>query len=101
MNSSAQDCFEIGRHAYNNEDYYHVLMWMEEALRRARETGQLTEDFEADILEYLAFAMFKQGNVKHALKMTDRLYEIGERLHLIKLCLILIWLMISNRSLEN
>lgn len=31
---------------------------------------------EADILEYLAFALYKQGNVKRALLATERLYKI-------------------------
>uniref|UniRef100_A0A915ML79 Fe2OG dioxygenase domain-containing protein n=1 Tax=Meloidogyne javanica TaxID=6303 RepID=A0A915ML79_MELJA len=32
---------------------------------------------ESEILEYLAFALFKQGNIKQALITTDRLYEIA------------------------
>ena len=31
---SAQDCFEIGRQTYNNGDYFHTNIWMEEALRK-------------------------------------------------------------------
>ena len=30
---TAHDCFEIGRQTYNNGDYYHTNIWMEEALR--------------------------------------------------------------------
>ncbi|VDK66543.1 unnamed protein product [Onchocerca ochengi] len=57
---TAKDCFDIGQAAYNANDYYHTVIWMEEAQERLRnempnETVQLKE-----ILEYLAFALFKQ-----------------------------------------
>ncbi|CAG9536720.1 unnamed protein product [Cercopithifilaria johnstoni] len=73
---AARDCFDIGRAAYNMNDYYHTLMWMEEAQERLRnemphETVQLKE-----ILEYLAFALFKQGNLKRALLLTEQLHKI-------------------------
>lgn len=32
----SQDCFEIGRSAYNNQDYYHTLEWMQEALDKIK-----------------------------------------------------------------
>ncbi|KAH7699287.1 prolyl 4-hydroxylase 2, partial [Aphelenchoides avenae] len=72
---SAHDCFEIGRLAYNAEDYYHTLLWMQESMDRAEKENPPTAT-EADILEYLAFALYKQGNVKRALLATDRLYKI-------------------------
>uniref|UniRef100_A0A915PJ34 procollagen-proline 4-dioxygenase n=1 Tax=Setaria digitata TaxID=48799 RepID=A0A915PJ34_9BILA len=73
---TAKDCFDIGRAAYNVNDYYHTILWMEEARERLRnempdETVELKE-----ILEYLAFALFKQGNLKHALLLTEQLYKI-------------------------
>jgi prolyl 4-hydroxylase len=72
---SAHDCFEIGRMAYNVEDYYHTLLWMGEALERIKSEDPPTAA-ESDILEYYAFALYKQDNVKRALLATDRLYEI-------------------------
>ncbi|KAM3723451.1 Prolyl 4-hydroxylase subunit [Dirofilaria immitis] len=73
---TARDCFDIGRAAYNMNDYYHTLIWMEEAQERLRneishETIQLKE-----ILEYLAFSLFKQGNLKRALLLTEQLHRI-------------------------
>uniref|UniRef100_A0A914NY93 Tetratricopeptide repeat protein n=1 Tax=Meloidogyne incognita TaxID=6306 RepID=A0A914NY93_MELIC len=70
------DCFEIGRIAYNEEDYFHSLLWMQEALDRVKREMP-PSIAESEILEYLAFALFKQGNIKHALITTDRLYEIA------------------------
>ncbi|KAI6214880.1 Procollagen-proline 4-dioxygenase [Aphelenchoides besseyi] len=59
---SASDCFEIGRLAYNNEDYYHTLLWMDEAMERSKRESPPTAT-EAEILEYLAFALYKQDNL--------------------------------------
>lgn len=72
---NAFEVFEVGRLAYNNEDYYHTLLWMTEALERSKREDPPTIP-EYEILEYLAFAQYKQGNVKHALQTTDRLFKI-------------------------
>lgn len=48
---------------------------MQESMERSKREDPSTAD-EANILEYLAFALYKQGNVKRALLATDRLYEI-------------------------
>ncbi len=47
---------------------------MQEGLDRAKESQN--SSLESEILEYMAFALYKQGNVKRALLTTDRLYEI-------------------------
>lgn len=60
MNSN--DCFEMGRQSYLNKDYYHTLLWMNEAMARlADDKNQTTPTPRADILEYLAFSIYKQG----------------------------------------
>lgn len=74
----AIDCFEIGRFSYNSEDYYHTLLWMQEAMDRSKRENPPSVS-EVDILEYLAFALYKQGNVKRALLATDRLYELNPK----------------------
>ncbi|XP_066993933.1 prolyl 4-hydroxylase subunit alpha-2 [Anabrus simplex] len=72
---SASDCFELGRQSYNNGDFYHTVLWMKEALSRYEEEYNKTST-KADILEYLAFSTYMQGNVRTALKLTDELLEI-------------------------
>ncbi|MFH4984618.1 hypothetical protein AB6A40_011327 [Gnathostoma spinigerum] len=72
----AGDCFEIGRAAYSIFDYYHTILWMEEAQRRVLNEAHPSANL-AEILEFLAFAHYKQGNVKLALKLTDELYALG------------------------
>lgn len=69
---SAGDCFELGRQSYNNEDHYHTVLWMQEALDRVDEEVTKTAD-RVEILEYLAFSTFQQGNTRHALKLTNDL----------------------------
>lgn len=59
---SANDCFELGRQSYLNKDFYHTVLWMQEAINRlANDTAQTTRTTKADILEYLAFSIYKQG----------------------------------------
>ncbi|GMS90592.1 hypothetical protein PENTCL1PPCAC_12767, partial [Pristionchus entomophagus] len=71
---NAFDCYEIARAAYNQEDYYHVIPWMEEAMERLEKEDPPSAN-KNDVLEYLAFAMYKQGNLKRALKLTEELYK--------------------------
>ncbi|XP_053384823.1 prolyl 4-hydroxylase subunit alpha-1-like isoform X2 [Mercenaria mercenaria] len=75
---SAQDCFELGRLSYNNEDYYHTIMWMDEALAKVQE---VEDDDEYDVnavavMDYLAFAHYKQGNVRRALTLTNEMLTL-------------------------
>lgn len=72
----ANDCFELGRTASNAADYYHTLMWMQEALNRLEHEDEPTVS-ESEVLEYLAYALYQQGNIKRALVMTKRLVKIG------------------------
>jgi prolyl 4-hydroxylase len=74
---NAHDCYELGRTAYNQADYYHTIMWMQEALNRL-EHEQPPSIAESEVLEYLAFSLYQQGNIKRALHMTKRLVELGE-----------------------
>lgn len=70
---SSEDCFEIGRQMYNNRDYHHTILWMTEAINRLNNDSRLPR---SDVLEYLAFSTFKEGNVQSALDMTDELLEL-------------------------
>lgn len=72
---SAGDCFELGRQAYNAADYYHTLLWMQEALDRIEEETNKTAN-KVEILEYIAFSTYMQGNVRHALKLTNDILEL-------------------------
>ncbi|XP_042891211.1 prolyl 4-hydroxylase subunit alpha-1-like isoform X2 [Penaeus japonicus] len=71
---TAADCFELGRQSYNGGDHYHTVLWMNEALDRQELESNKTVE-RADILEYLAFSTYMQGNLRQALKLTDELLE--------------------------
>ncbi|VDK85979.1 unnamed protein product [Onchocerca ochengi] len=73
---TAEDCFEIGRTAYRECDYYHTVMWMREARERIEKETIPTANLE-DILEYLAISLYKQGNLKRALLFTDELSRMN------------------------
>ncbi|KAG5881337.1 hypothetical protein JTB14_020587 [Gonioctena quinquepunctata] len=72
---SAADCFELGRQNFNNGDYHHTQLWMREAESRLKREANETVD-RSDILEYLAFSTYKQGNILLALDLTNELLEI-------------------------
>lgn len=72
---TANDCFELGRQSYQNKDYYHTVLWMTEAMDRYHDEVNKTIT-KGDILEYLAFSTYMQGNIKRALQMTNELLEI-------------------------
>lgn len=76
MRLTANDCFELGRQAYLNKDYYHTVLWMQEALHRLNGEKEVTDTDKATILEYLAFATYQRGNVRQALKLTHQLLEL-------------------------
>ena len=51
---SANDCFELGRLAYLEKDYYHTVLWMHEAMNRVDNDSL----FHAAVLDYLAYATY-------------------------------------------
>ncbi|XP_024082714.1 prolyl 4-hydroxylase subunit alpha-2 isoform X2 [Cimex lectularius] len=73
---SSSDCFELGRQSYNKQDFYHTMLWMREALTRHERELNRTETTRSDILEYLAYSTYMQGNLQSALEMTNELLEI-------------------------
>ncbi|KAI6227577.1 Prolyl 4-hydroxylase alpha-related protein PH4 [Aphelenchoides fujianensis] len=73
---NAEDCFEIGRAAYNARDYYRCIEWMAEAEARLKVEGDRSRIRRADVLEYLAYALYQQGNTKRALALTKELLKI-------------------------
>ncbi|XP_075892550.1 prolyl 4-hydroxylase subunit alpha-3 isoform X2 [Nelusetta ayraudi] len=74
---SGDDCFQVGKVAYEQEDYYHSVQWLEESVRLFRGTGsQWSPENEAtlqDALDHLAFSHFKTGNVSLALSLSQEL----------------------------
>lgn len=74
---TANDCFELGRQAYINKDYYHTVLWMQEAMDRLNKEESSKDIDKVTILEYLAFATYQRGNVRQALKLTNQLLKLS------------------------
>ncbi|XP_043212723.1 prolyl 4-hydroxylase subunit alpha-1-like isoform X3 [Amphibalanus amphitrite] len=72
---TAGDCFELGRQSYNNADFKHTALWMEEAWKIWRSESDERTAPLGDILEYLAFSTYKMGDVEGALRLTNQLLD--------------------------
>ena len=58
--SIADDCYELGRQCYDDDDYYHAVPWLEEALTKYEKEINKTVTLE-EILSHLAFSTYKRG----------------------------------------
>ncbi|XP_013880673.1 prolyl 4-hydroxylase subunit alpha-3 [Austrofundulus limnaeus] len=74
---SGDDCFMVGKVAYEQQDYYHSVQWLEESVRLLRGAGgQWSPEDEGTlehVLDHLAFSYFKTGNVSFALSLSHEL----------------------------
>ncbi len=70
---TALDCYDLGRVAYANEDFYHTLMWMQEALDHLDKEINNESVNKFNILDHLAYA---------TLKVNDRVASCQENLFL-------------------
>ncbi|XP_051487233.1 prolyl 4-hydroxylase subunit alpha-2 isoform X3 [Apus apus] len=69
------DCFGMGKTAYNDGDYYHTVLWMEQALKQHDE-GEDTTVSKVEILDYLSYAVFQFGDLHRAMELTRRLISL-------------------------
>ena len=74
---TVEDCFELGKIAYSEVDYYHTELWMEQALKQLDEGEESTVD-KVTVLDYLSYAIYQQGDLGRALELTKRLLMLGE-----------------------
>lgn len=75
---TVDDCFDLGRVAYSEADYYHTELWMVQALRQLDEGETSAKVDSVNILDYLSFSVYQQGALKRALDYTRRLLELGQ-----------------------
>ncbi|XP_019504872.1 PREDICTED: prolyl 4-hydroxylase subunit alpha-3 [Hipposideros armiger] len=77
---TADDCFQVGKVAYDMGDYYHAIPWLEEAVSLFRGSyGEWNTEDEAsleDALDHLAFAYFQWP--RHGVA-----YDMGDYYHAI------------------
>ncbi|XP_026881961.2 prolyl 4-hydroxylase subunit alpha-1a isoform X2 [Electrophorus electricus] len=70
-----EDCFELGKTAYSEMDYYHTELWMAQALRQLDE-GQVSSLDAVTVLDYLSYSVYQQGGLERALEYTKRLLTL-------------------------
>lgn len=75
---SVDDCFDMGKTAYNEADYYHAVLWMQQALKQL-DSGEDATVPKADILDYLSYSVYQMGDLPRAVELTRRLVAIGEQ----------------------
>ncbi|XP_069754215.1 prolyl 4-hydroxylase subunit alpha-2-like isoform X4 [Narcine bancroftii] len=69
---TVEDCFELGKVAYNDGDYYHTILWMEQTLKQLEE-GESGGVTKADTLDYLSYSVYQMGDLRRAIELTKQL----------------------------
>ncbi|KAI3365144.1 hypothetical protein L3Q82_010119, partial [Scortum barcoo] len=72
---TVDDCYDLGKVAYSEADYYHTGLWMVQALKQLDQGETSTVD-AATILDYLSYSVYQQGELEKALDFTKRLLEL-------------------------
>uniref|UniRef100_A0A8C2IG14 Prolyl 4-hydroxylase subunit alpha-1 n=1 Tax=Cyprinus carpio TaxID=7962 RepID=A0A8C2IG14_CYPCA len=69
---TVEDCFELGKTAYSDADYYHTELWMSQALKQLDEGEESSVEI-VTVLDYLSYSVYQQGELEIALDHTKRL----------------------------
>ncbi|XP_054899244.1 prolyl 4-hydroxylase subunit alpha-1-like isoform X2 [Poeciliopsis prolifica] len=73
---TVEDCYDLGKVAYSDVDYYHTELWMAQALKQL-EQGEESSSVDAiAILDYLSYSVYQQGELERALDFTKKLLEL-------------------------
>ncbi|XP_066501566.1 prolyl 4-hydroxylase subunit alpha-2-like isoform X1 [Hoplias malabaricus] len=72
---TVDDCFDMAKTAYNEQDYYHAVLWMQQALRQM-DTGDEAKVSKVEILDYLSYSVYQMGDIPRAIELTRRLVSI-------------------------
>uniref|UniRef100_A0A1A8N376 Prolyl 4-hydroxylase, alpha polypeptide I n=2 Tax=Nothobranchius TaxID=28779 RepID=A0A1A8N376_9TELE len=73
---TVDDCYDLGKVAYSEADYYHTELWMAQALKQL-DQGETSSSVDAvAILDYLSYSVYQQGGLRRALDFTKQLLEL-------------------------
>uniref|UniRef100_A0A8C5F799 Prolyl 4-hydroxylase subunit alpha-1 n=1 Tax=Gadus morhua TaxID=8049 RepID=A0A8C5F799_GADMO len=75
---TVDDCYDLGKVAYSEADYFHTELWMSQALQQL-EGGEEPASAAADavtILDYLSYSIYQQGELERALEYTRQLLRL-------------------------
>jgi prolyl 4-hydroxylase len=75
---TVEDCLEIGMQAYNGEDFYHAVLWLQEAVRKVA-LGDSSLELKERILMYLGRSFYKAGHINAALQVTELSVALNPR----------------------
>ncbi|XP_073683792.1 prolyl 4-hydroxylase subunit alpha-1a isoform X1 [Garra rufa] len=75
---TAEDCYELGKIAYTDADYYHTELWMTQALKQLDEGEESSVDI-VTVLDYLSYSVYQQGELERALEQTKRLLSVDSQ----------------------
>ncbi|KAM4620510.1 prolyl 4-hydroxylase subunit alpha-2-like [Polymixia lowei] len=72
---TVDDCYDMGKTAYNDADYYHAVLWMQQSLRQL-DAGEEAVVSKAEVLDYLSYSVYQMGDLPRAIELTRRLVAI-------------------------
>ncbi|XP_073725402.1 prolyl 4-hydroxylase subunit alpha-1b isoform X2 [Misgurnus anguillicaudatus] len=72
---TVEDCYELGKIAYSDADYYHTELWMTQALTQLDGGEESTID-KVTVMDYLSYAIYQQGELEKALEITRRMLKL-------------------------
>ncbi|KAL0994541.1 hypothetical protein UPYG_G00123740 [Umbra pygmaea] len=72
---TVDDCYDMGKTAYNDADYYHSVLWMQQALKQM-DAGEEHVVTKVDVLDYLSYSVYQMGDFPRAIELTRRLVAI-------------------------
>ncbi|XP_056147571.1 prolyl 4-hydroxylase subunit alpha-1b isoform X2 [Lampris incognitus] len=72
---TVEDCYELGKIAYTEVDYYHTELWMAQALKQL-DQGEESPIDKVTVLDYLSYAIYQQGEIARALEYTMKLLAL-------------------------
>uniref|UniRef100_A0A669BRG2 procollagen-proline 4-dioxygenase n=1 Tax=Oreochromis niloticus TaxID=8128 RepID=A0A669BRG2_ORENI len=65
---TVDDCYDLGKVAYSEADYYHTELWMAQALRQL-DQGEPSRAVDAvTVLDYLSYSVYQQGELERYLQ---------------------------------
>ncbi|MGH0164168.1 UNVERIFIED_CONTAM: hypothetical protein FKN15_056026 [Acipenser sinensis] len=78
---SVDDCYDMGKTAYNDHDYYHTVLWMQQALKQLDE-GEEAVVSKPEVLDYLSYSVYQMGDLHRAIQLTRRLLAVEPTLRI-------------------
>ncbi|TSS85076.1 Prolyl 4-hydroxylase subunit alpha-1 [Bagarius yarrelli] len=72
---TVEDCFELGKVAYAEADYYHTELWMAQALKQL-DDGEDSSVDKVTVMDYLSYAIYQQGEMDRALELTKKMLKL-------------------------